>query len=956
MRANEAWGKLEELVVKLAGAHPQILFTAIIDTYGRCSIGVGVKENDPVIDAANSALDQVQAPGFADWLAPNRVIATEAQKNKILKLVIEGPEARKLKGAPRAMRLSRLLNNESWRLTQPPGGQGWPKVVAFYSFKGGVGRSTAAAISALLMAREGRRVLLVDLDLEAPGLEGYFGFTQEQLEGGMVDLLLAKAAIGDSWSFDPLEHRLAYADDPEVSSKGGLLHIVPAGRLDRSYPERLGRLALADIARSRGPDGALRSALQGFIDAESYDLVMVDSRTGFSEIGGMALNGLADLNVLMFKAAASERRYVEVVLDQMARLSADEVKSAKDANELAQSLLFVFSMAQLPTRQAEAEEFDLELREHISHQLWERVFKDLPQGVWVQPSPRDEDTPDAPVPHDIVLIPYLRDFPALSRAHDMLYNATQMGVKGYEQLARRILDVKLAMPVVHPASSTQPDPSVVGDVVTALTALTSEVQAEVDLGDLGALRERFLPRASHRELLNPEILIIQGPKGSGKSALFMAFKHREFLAQLARHAQVSPDQQQRLSQTTLLIGFDEGMSGWAQNAMRALFKRISKLPKGDLHEVLRAFWRTLLCAVLLSKLSGEPLLTSPEGPPLPPLSRTPTVEDAPTLCLDTEVQSELIAWVGALGDRAKFQGKELWLLYDGLDAHLTTDIERRSALLSALVDLWWGFRPKRMPLRARIFLRDDLWENEVRLVDKAKLLLHTHRAQVQWSSEDLYRILIKRLLNSESFETLLRSNNLWRDTLKPQPGLELLGRVPPDDAEWLKSVILALVGEYMGATKKKGVTYNWLITHLSDARGQARPRMLLALFSIAAKAQGTDETGRAPLSPEKLRLALRGEVSKIAVEELREEFGAEWTLNGHWVPDKFKEHETLWPVNYAGLVRSLVKHLEADKSEVTELLRKMETSGLLERRSAKAHDRVQVPDIYLYGLGLTRKG
>ncbi|MBK9643792.1 MAG: tyrosine-protein kinase family protein [Deltaproteobacteria bacterium] len=76
-------------------------------------------------------------------------------------------------------------------------------MVGFYSFKGGVGRSTAAAITALLMAREGRRILLVDLDLEAPGLEGYFGFTNDQVQGGMVDLLLEQAAMGSRWTNNP---------------------------------------------------------------------------------------------------------------------------------------------------------------------------------------------------------------------------------------------------------------------------------------------------------------------------------------------------------------------------------------------------------------------------------------------------------------------------------------------------------------------------------------------------------------------------------------------------------------------------------------------------------------------------------------------------------------------------------------------------------------------------------
>src|SRR5262245_15866916 len=47
-------------------------------------------------------------------------------------------------------------------------------IVTFYSYKGGVGRSMALANIAVLLARRGLKVLTVDWDLEAPGLERYF--------------------------------------------------------------------------------------------------------------------------------------------------------------------------------------------------------------------------------------------------------------------------------------------------------------------------------------------------------------------------------------------------------------------------------------------------------------------------------------------------------------------------------------------------------------------------------------------------------------------------------------------------------------------------------------------------------------------------------------------------------------------------------------------------------------
>ena len=47
-------------------------------------------------------------------------------------------------------------------------------IYTFYSFKGGVGRSMAVAGVGYLFAERGLRVLAIDFDLEAPGLERYF--------------------------------------------------------------------------------------------------------------------------------------------------------------------------------------------------------------------------------------------------------------------------------------------------------------------------------------------------------------------------------------------------------------------------------------------------------------------------------------------------------------------------------------------------------------------------------------------------------------------------------------------------------------------------------------------------------------------------------------------------------------------------------------------------------------
>jgi MinD-like ATPase involved in chromosome partitioning or flagellar assembly len=48
------------------------------------------------------------------------------------------------------------------------------RIITFYSYKGGTGRTMALANAAWVLASNGKRVLMIDWDLEAPGLHRYF--------------------------------------------------------------------------------------------------------------------------------------------------------------------------------------------------------------------------------------------------------------------------------------------------------------------------------------------------------------------------------------------------------------------------------------------------------------------------------------------------------------------------------------------------------------------------------------------------------------------------------------------------------------------------------------------------------------------------------------------------------------------------------------------------------------
>jgi len=185
-------------------------------------------------------------------------------------------------------------------------------ICTFYSYKGGVGRSMALAKSADILARAGLRVLMIDFDLEAPGLEQYFDIDQKAMRAhaGLFDLISQyRAAMASSLPTVPQDQDFRRLDELFIAPvylklpSGGKLDLMPAGR--RGSDEQLSEYALAlrqfdwqDFYFNFGGE-VFFEWLRRSLDSKLYDVVLVDSRTGVTEMGGICAYQVADLIVVM---------------------------------------------------------------------------------------------------------------------------------------------------------------------------------------------------------------------------------------------------------------------------------------------------------------------------------------------------------------------------------------------------------------------------------------------------------------------------------------------------------------------------------------------------------------------------------------------------------------------------------------------------------------------------------
>jgi len=189
----------------------------------------------------------------------------------------------------------RLAQEATWESIEDPS-TAVPRVV-YYSIKGGVGRSTALAASAWALAEAGKRVLVLDLDLESPGLSSSLLPADRQPAFGITDWLVedllgnGDAVIQDLYALSPL-------------SRNGDILVVPAhGRDPGEYISKLGRVWMPSFQAdgSRQMWSVRLSRLLSELERRHQpDIVLIDSRAGIDEIASACVTDLGASCIYLF--------------------------------------------------------------------------------------------------------------------------------------------------------------------------------------------------------------------------------------------------------------------------------------------------------------------------------------------------------------------------------------------------------------------------------------------------------------------------------------------------------------------------------------------------------------------------------------------------------------------------------------------------------------------------------
>lgn len=473
-----------------------------------------------------------------------------------------------------------------------------------------------------------------------------------------------------------------------------------------------------------------------------------------------------------------------------------------------------------------------------------------------------------------------------------------------------------------------------------LSRMGSEGRAESE--DAQRFPHNFYPVPSHARALDPDVVLIVGPRGSGKTEMFRAVTEFQLLDAIARNAK-NIRLPARGSQASWRKGFTVGrdypeVSGWNKFLQEY----------GDRRGAVQDVWLAYLVRLVWDELDDTArgnmtaLKAQQAGDVIANYQALLQEGAEPVLALDR------------LDERLEQDNRYLFVVYDELDTLGSKSREVMSRAVDGLVALWASYARRWHRIRGKIFLRSDIFERHVLSGGPDLAKLAANRVELTWQDVDLYAMLVKRIANQS--DELLQYCQRARIAFTEDPAL---GYVP-----FIRSIADArplterLVGPYMGANIKKGYTYRWLLDHIRDGHQKALPRPLVRLIERAADIQMKKSlpSGTRLLEPSSLRQAL----DIVSLDHVRSWYDeSPWLrivkkhLEGHQVPFERRDlqrilHEAIQERDFSTLSDSLGTEISG-----RELVDYMIELGILR---VKTDGRIDVPDLFLKGLGLKRKG
>ena len=300
IRFDDAWTAITTIALNISRRGRDVV--ALRDMVGRISIILNDHDAEVAPNDLNTWQEEMRAAA-GTFCANNPILlATQLfQPDEIF----EDPDLLEIsepgEGIGRCALLERRVVGGDWsRVRSQPAS----RRVTLYGFKGGVGRSSATFLLAQRLAEVGKSVLVIDLDLESPGIGPLLQSNSEAPEFGLVDYFV-EAAVGNEADLDLVvrSNQFRIAGNGEVwvapargAPRDGYAYLPKLNRVYTELPSggESGRMSFARRLES----AVIACETEVGRRSRVPDVVLLDSRAGIHDVAAVAITQLSDLSLL----------------------------------------------------------------------------------------------------------------------------------------------------------------------------------------------------------------------------------------------------------------------------------------------------------------------------------------------------------------------------------------------------------------------------------------------------------------------------------------------------------------------------------------------------------------------------------------------------------------------------------------------------------------------------------
>lgn len=820
-------------------------------------------------------------------------------------------------------------------------------VITYYSYKGGMGRSTNLVITATHLARHfGKKVVIIDCDFEAPGFSNFFleNPTAPKYHNGVIEYFFDSEVDSEinlnnySW---------------EVSkeySKDGEIRIIPAGNLAiesnfvndlfetdlRHYLEGLSRL---DFSSTEYLVEKFKKLIRDVKNQFEPDVIFIDSRTGFTDVFGIVALKLASHVVGFFSNSAQNEPGLYQFIDS--------VKTIPDIkNEFRTIIVNAFSTPKLFEEfKSKVENYILDIyKENENPSIPDFYYFSYDQELALMGTSLEEksswltlvDKERIGEPELAKKINFLvNEYKKVKQKVSLNFEIEQKG----HQVIELVTDIdsrKIQNKILTQLNDNWPN----------LYADNSQIdfQAEFDEG-------KIYYRESMKDIFNFDKFIVLGNKGTGKSYLFQALKNSNITEELKRQAQKNhlniqfihlvDKKDNYFISTKFFESYRSEIENignfyskfWKVYTWRTIIDKITK--------VLESFQSTISCDFSVLNNENE---------------TNKIVKFVSNIENIISVEKEL----EEIDKQLNSKQIDVVAIYDNLD--LMVEPVSWKDQMAPLINFWNYSNYKR--IHSKLFLRSDLYKRIVGVNNSQAL--KNNIISIEWRKEEIFNYffnLVKlyakqdfiRALEKFDFVSISDDSTSWVEDVKRSFNASS-NKQKEFDEYILRRLCWVFFGQYPDVKKDHGESYDWLYKNVMNADETISLRPFIDLLKLSimeyTKDAYKDSTSVLPkkyyTSREVRKNAVDNHFTDLVVEEgnqfLKNIFDY---INDHV---EYQYYEFLQRDFYS-LLDEVIKedNLNATIKDLEELLI---ISGIVRRTPIPGNAKYSFAFLYKYRLGL----